>query len=152
MIDAEYIRNFASEAFVKTALRRGDKLISIPVRAVAEELKKKGFPPDRMPMVCSALGTKKFQRENGIVLDHWDGPAKRQSTTVVFHYRVADDTNEVDGAVVPVESSSERAFRLTEKIRGLMKDEIDAHGGAEGFMRWVRSDADDGDEDEEPAR
>jgi hypothetical protein len=25
----------------------------------------------------------------------------------------------------------------------LLKDEIAAHGGAEGFIRWVRSDEDD---------
>jgi hypothetical protein len=142
MIDSDYIRRFASDAFVKTALRRGDDYISIPVRAIEHELKKKGLPPGRTPMVCSALGTKKFQRENGLVLDRWDGPAKRQSTTVVFHYRVAAPGNGKGGQAT-METPSERAFRLTEKIRGLMKDEIAAHGGVEGYMRWVRSDSEE---------
>jgi hypothetical protein len=41
------------------------------------------------------------------------------------------------------ETPAERALRLTEKLRGLMQDEIAAHGGTEGFMRWVRSDEDE---------
>jgi hypothetical protein len=145
MIDSDYIRRYASDAFVKVALRRGDEFISIPVRAVEDELKKKGFPSGRTPMVCSALGTKKFQTENGIVLDHWDGPAKRQSTTVVFHYRVTPPGKSKggDGQEAPVETPSERAKRLCDKLSGLMREEIMAHGGTEGFMRWVRSEEDD---------
>ena len=42
-----------------------------------------------------------------------------------------------------VETPKERSFRLTEQIRGLMKDEIAAHGGAEGYLRWVRSEEDE---------
>jgi hypothetical protein len=38
------------------------------------------------------------------------------------------------------ETPEEWAARMTGKIRGLMKEEIAAHGGAEGYMRWVRSD------------
>jgi hypothetical protein len=52
---------------------------------------------------------------------------------------------EAEARIAPpaTETVSERAFRLTEKLRGLMKDEIAAHGGTEGFMRWVRSDEDE---------
>ena len=41
------------------------------------------------------------------------------------------------------ESPEERALRLTEKLRGSLKDELAEYGGAEGFMKWVRSDEDD---------
>ncbi|HEX7729435.1 MAG TPA: hypothetical protein VF392_10395 [Terracidiphilus sp.] len=69
------------------------------------------------------------------------------STTVTVHYRVADPkahTGVVDApaaevaAAMPAESPEERAQRLTEKLRGLLKDEIAAHGGSEAFVRWVR--------------
>jgi hypothetical protein len=43
----------------------------------------------------------------------------------------------------PPETPEEKAFRLTEALRGLLKDEIAAYGGTEGFMRWVRSDEDE---------
>jgi len=36
------------------------------------------------------------------------------------------------------------AHRLTEKLHGLLKEEMAAYGGGEAFLRWVRS------EDEEP--
>ncbi len=43
----------------------------------------------------------------------------------------------------PIEESSEEwATRLTENLRGLLKDELAEYGGAEGFMKWVRSDED----------
>jgi len=38
------------------------------------------------------------------------------------------------------ESSRDRAYRLTESLRGLLREEIAEHGGAEAFVRWVRSD------------
>jgi hypothetical protein len=34
-------------------------------------------------------------------------------------------------------------LRVANKLHGLMKEEIAAHGGAEGFIRWVRSDEGD---------
>jgi hypothetical protein len=36
------------------------------------------------------------------------------------------------------ETPSERAHRLTEKMRGLLKEEIAEYGGGEAFLRWVR--------------
>jgi len=46
-----------------------------------------------------------------------------------------------DETMKPIdESPDEKAYRLTEKLRGLLKNEIAALGGAEGYMRWVRSD------------
>ena len=38
------------------------------------------------------------------------------------------------------EEHSDRAFRLTEKVRGILAEELAAFGGAEAFLRWVRSD------------
>ena len=49
---------------------------------------------------------------------------------------------ENENAVPMDETPEERACRLTEKIRGILKDEIAEFGGAEAFIRWVRSDHD----------
>lgn len=43
------------------------------------------------------------------------------------------------------ESSKDRACRLTESLRGLLREEIAEHGGAEAFVRWVRSEDEDTD-------
>jgi hypothetical protein len=41
------------------------------------------------------------------------------------------------------EDPAARAFRLTEKLRGLLKEEFAAAGGGEAFLRWVRSEDED---------
>jgi hypothetical protein len=43
-----------------------------------------------------------------------------------------------DGIDPADETPSERAFRLTEKLRGLLKEELAEYGGGEAFLRWVR--------------
>lgn len=139
-IDAGYIRKFATDAYVKPARRRGEKKFSIAVKPVEADLKKKGMPTGRTPLVCSALRGNKFQKENGIVLDHWDGPPSGQSPTVVYHFRFVEGSMPDEHVEKRNETPEEWAFRVTEKIRGLMKKEITAHGGTEGYLRWVRSE------------
>jgi hypothetical protein len=49
-----------------------------------------------------------------------------------------------DAKIAPAHDDPEaRALRLTEKLRGLMKEEFAAYGGGEAFLRWVRSDHED---------
>jgi len=43
------------------------------------------------------------------------------------------------------EDASARAERLTEALRGLLKEELSEHGGAEAFVRLIRSDKDAAD-------
>ncbi len=56
----------------------------------------------------------------------------------VFEFKFVDE-----GEAVHPESPSEWAKRLTDRLRGLMKEEISAHGGTQGYMKWVRSEDDD---------
>ena len=139
-IDATYIRKFATDAYVKPARQRGERSFAIAVKPVEADLRKRGLATGRTPLVCSALRGNKFQAENGIVLDRWEGPPSGQSPTVVYHFRFVDAPK----GKVPAETSEQWAFRVTEKIRGLLKEEIASRGGAEGYLRWVRS----ADEDE----
>ncbi len=41
------------------------------------------------------------------------------------------------------ETPSERAYRVTERLRGRLKDVIQSYGGTEGYMRWVRGEDED---------
>lgn len=43
------------------------------------------------------------------------------------------------------ESSEDRAYRLRESLRGLLREEIADHGGAEAFVHWVRSEDEEAD-------
>lgn len=148
------IRNLAEARYVYPAIRSGKQQFFIRVRDVLKDLEGEGIKHGgRAAQICSALQTAKFLNANGLDIEAVDGPPKKQSPTVVVHYRIKGNSLSSNGARPPMaqpagpkpsESSSERAFRLTEKLRGLLKEEMAAFGGGEAFLRWVRS------EDEEP--
>lgn len=117
-----------------------------------EDLQTDGFPARNTPQICSALQTSKFLRENGLEIEGIDGPPKKMSTTVVVRYRVTEPSMQPDANKIQqrdaamdrcAETPSERAFRLTEKMRGLLKEELAEYGGGGAFLRWIRSEEED---------
>jgi len=147
---SDQIRALAHAKFVKPALDAGRKEISIPVRELMGTLEAQGFPRNHTPQVCNALQTRKFLRSNGLKITGIDGPKSKTSTTVVIHYSIIGDAtgrDDLSGTAKPiapnVEDPEARARRLTDSLRGLLKKEIAAHGGAEAFIHWVRSDDED---------
>jgi|HubBroStandDraft_5_1064220.scaffolds.fasta_scaffold437213_2 hypothetical protein len=146
------VRAVAQAKYVEPAIRSGKREFSIPVRDLREHLRAQGFPGRHTPQICSALQTSKFLRENGLEIEKVIGPPSRMSSTVVVRYRVADSPIRVGvgktrEATEPTEQEQEdpaaRALRLTEKLRGLLKEEFAAAGGGEAFLRWVRSEDED---------
>jgi len=144
---SDKIRSLARDKYVKPALQNGRARFTIAVKALWSDLQAEGFPvAGRTPQICSALQTKKFLTENGLEIEDVKGPASKVSSTVVVHYRVAKggqsaehaETQGAMSAPVHKETPEERAGRLTEKLRGLLKEELAEYGGAEGFIRWVR--------------
>jgi hypothetical protein len=144
---SDQIRTLAHAKFVKPARDAGRQEFSIPVRDLMGTLEAQGFPRNHTPQVCNALQTEKFLRANGLKITGIDGPKSKTSTTVVIHYRITGSSSGPDDpsglVTAPPEDAPARAKRLTDSLRGLLKKEITAHGGAEGFIRWVRSDDED---------
>jgi hypothetical protein len=137
--DSERIRKRAWEKYIDPQIKKGLRQIELPIKPLMKEMESEGFPANHPRQFCKALQKRAFLQEKGLVLRHVDGPPSGTSTTVVLHFGLSGDNfNASLGATG--ESPAQRAFRLTEKLRGLLKDEIAAYGGAEGFMRWVRSD------------
>lgn len=144
MKQSDRVRGIVMREYVKPALDSGNLKISIRAGDVLKYAEATAdFPRGRTPLVCNVLQSKKLLEEAGLEIESIDGPPSRQSRRVVVHYRVSDPTRVQNGSGSIVETPTERAHRLTEKLRGLMKDVIAAHGGAEGFIRWVRSDEDE---------
>ena len=147
---SDQVRAVAQSTFVKPAYQSGRKEFSIPVKKLMDSLQAQGFPPNHTPQICSALQTGKFLRPNGLEIVRIDGPKSKTSTTVVFHYRI---TGSISGLQQPSraaasaeaeqENPQARSRRLTDKLRGLLKEEIADRGGAEAFIRWVRSEDED---------
>jgi hypothetical protein len=142
---SDQVRSVAMDRYVKPALRSGQTSFSIKVRNVLDDLAPLGFPANSTPLVCNALRSDKFLKKNGLEITAVDGPPSKLSTTVVVHYRsVGTETTEgrVSGKERASEDGAARAKRLTESLRGLLKQELKEYGGAEEFVRWVRSDED----------
>jgi len=149
---SDRIRELATTKYVKPAISAGHGRFSIRVRDLLNDLKAEGFPARNTPQICNAIVTSKFLRDNDLSIETVEGPPSLQSPTVVVHYRVGTSGQASVGSIDPAssvqksdgtehhEDPSARAFRLTEKLRGILKEELAEYGGAEGFMRWIRSE------------
>ena len=149
---SEQVRAVALEKYVQPALRAGKKQFSVPVKDLIRDLVSQGFPRGNTPQVCTALRKKAFLRAHGIEIEAVDGPPSKMSTTVVFRYRVANaemqpqarsDPSQAGPLKANEETPEEWAHRLTERISGLLKDELAEYGGGEAFLKWVRSEDED---------
>lgn len=149
---SDQIRTVAKAKYVQPALQSGKKQFSIRVRDLLTDLSSVGFPKRHTPQICTALQTSKFLLENGLEIEGVDGPPSKMSPTVVVRYRVAESSARPSGkkhllgeglAEPEQEDPDAWALRLTEKLRGLLKNELKEYGGGEAFLRWVRSEDED---------
>lgn len=138
---SDEVRTRAKIGYVRPALASGKRQFSISVKELLRDLEAGGFPANHARQVCAALSSGKFLRESNLEIETIDGPPSKTSTTVVFHYRIAGTNGQSSNTQVaePQEETPEaRALRLTEKLRGLLKEELAGYGGGEAFLRWVR--------------
>ena len=82
MTQADMIRQFAFEEWIEPARRSGKTTVSIR----AGDLHKAMGLVDRLPAVCSALGTIKFLEMANVKLEDRIGP--NVSTTTTFRFRI----------------------------------------------------------------
>jgi hypothetical protein len=121
---SDAIRRHAYQKYVVEAQRRKEKLISINVGDVHREL---GLS-NRVPLVCAALGSKKFLSEHGLRIVSKTGPPSGQSTTVTFLYEVVHPAAEKQGV-----------DEMWESLRGIGKDVYSSFGGGEAYLRQERA-------------
>ena len=142
---SDRIRALAIAKYVNPAILSGREGFAIRVKDLSNDLQAEGFPPRHTPQICSALQTAKFLRENGLEIERIDGPPSGQSPTVVVHYRLgkAERPAGTQSRTSSEEDPHTRALRLTEKLRGILKEELAEYGGGEAFLRWIRSEDDE---------
>ena len=121
---ANVIREHASH-YIAEARRSGQHEVSIRAGELVREL---GLQ-DRVPAVCSALGSQKFLKENGIHLERKEGPRSGQSTTTLFTYRLDE--------AEPLDLAESSAFLA---LRGLGKQTYAALGGGEAHLKQERQE------------
>jgi hypothetical protein len=142
---SDQVRELVRTKYVEPAIRAGKAYFSVAVKDLIPELVAHGFPPGNTPQICTAPRKESFLREEGIEIESIDGPPSKMSTSVVFHFRVAQlspraprDLRESAAPGGDAESPEARARRLAGKLRGLLKEELAEYGGGEAFIRWVR--------------
>ncbi|HTW79150.1 MAG TPA: hypothetical protein VME23_06400 [Terracidiphilus sp.] len=149
---SDQVREVAAQRYIEPAIREGRTKVSVAVRDLMRDLEPLGFPARNWPQICTAIQAHKFLRSNGLEIEAVDGPPKKQSPTVIVHYRVIGTRVSAELPVngpeaVRIERSDETAeewaHRMTGKLFGLMKEEFAAFGGGEAFLRWVRSEDED---------
>jgi hypothetical protein len=121
----EHIREYAKNAIVEPARRQHLSII----RIVAGDVHKTLGLNNRVPLVCSALGSRKFQQENHLELISREGPPSGQSSRVTFTYRLIDQAGEAGAA--PQEDQFLR-------LRGIAKEVFQSLGGGQAFLRKER--------------
>jgi hypothetical protein len=121
---AEEIRIYAS-TLVEAARRSGKERLSLRAGDIHRELRL----VNRVPAVCSVLGSKKFQTENRLRTIGRSGPASGQSTTTEFTYALID--SEI------CHFSNHSAF---ESLRGIGKTIFAEYGGGEALLESLREE------------
>jgi hypothetical protein len=123
--DSDAVRRHAYERYISAARRRKEKTVAINVGEVHRALALN----NRVPLVCAALGSKKFLTEHGLRIVSKTGPPSGQSTTVTFTYEVAEEKQE--GA---------QGLETFLALRGIGKEIFASLGGGEAFLRKERTE------------
>jgi hypothetical protein len=121
--DSDLVRQHASDVYLSVARRRGDPTFSINVGAVHRALALN----NRVPLVCAALGSRKFLTENHLRLISKTGPPSGQSTTVTYTYEFIETKPAPSGPPNP-----------WLQLRGALKDVFAELGGGEAYLRAER--------------
>src|ERR1017187_6707575 len=122
--DSDAIRRHAYQKYISAARRRREKTVAINAGEVHRALALN----NRVPLVCAALGSKKFLTEHGLRILSRTGPPSGQSTTVTFTYEI-----------VKSESQKPSAEEAWQSLRGIAKDIYASFGGGEAYLRQERA-------------
>jgi hypothetical protein len=123
---SDAVRRHAYEKYIASARRRREKTVAVNVGEVHRALALN----NRVPVVCAALGSKKFLTEHGLRIVSKTGPPSGQSTTVTFTYEIVDKKQD------DVQLDRQEAWN---RLRGSMKDIFAELGGGENYLRKERA-------------
>lgn len=118
---AETVRQYVSRHYIEPARDRGDTKVTVSVGEVHKALGLK----NRVPLVCTALRSRKFLDENRLELREDQGPPSGLSTTVVLVYEFQN-----------VETSQTTHPLLN--LRGAGREVFTELGGGEEFLKRER--------------
>lgn len=135
-INADQIRNYVRENYVRPARRSGKKTFTVRVGDVSKALGVSG-----VNHVCAAIKSGKFSKTDGLRLIESKGPPSGVSTTVEYTYEF-NEQNESGPTTQPIgrqpDPSSPSVYEELIKLTGILKDVYRELGGSEKFHRELR--------------
>jgi len=130
------VRRTAKEQYIVPARRRNETIVKIHSGAFGKFLVQNNIlPPNRYPIICNALKSGKFLKENRLVLEEIQGPPSGRSSTVTFVYKVEPQAPSPPGSSPDPNTNSPNSFL---NLRGILKATYRQLGGAEKFHRRER--------------
>jgi len=123
---SEQIQQHVRVTYIDPARKRGDPTVRIKAGDVHREM----HWTNRVPSVCTTLGSQKFQRETGLELVSKQGPPSGYSTTAVYTYRIS-------GSGASSDEIKSRSSKF-DALYGILSDVYRELGGAENFIRSER--------------
>ena len=134
---SDQVRSFVQERYIAPARKVGASAVTVRVRDVHKALK---WELRRIPQVCAALSTLKFQRSAHVALLKKTGPPSGQSTTVEFTYKLLDKgKSEAPQTQTASQSARVKDGTGLEALYGILEEEFKALGGGEAFLRGERA-------------
>ena len=125
------VRRSAAQQYIEPARSRGETIVKIHSGTFGKALvERKILPPNRFPIICNALSSTKFQKENHATLLDVQGPRSGKSSTVTYVYRLEPTS--------PSQKSTGKDNSLFMQMRGVLKKSYKKLGGAESFHKSER--------------
>ena len=127
------VRQRAAVEYIEPARRSGATRIRIHSGNFNKRLvESKVLPPNRLPLVCNALASRKFLADNHLRLESVEGPPSGRSSTVVY-------TFSLDPLPNPHKSATEaKPSGGLLQLKGLLKSTYKKLGGGEHFHKSQR--------------
>ena len=102
------VRKTAAERYIAPARKRSETTVTIHSGDFNKFLvQNRVLPPNRFPIICNALQSKKFLRENHLTLKEVQGPPSGKSSTVKFIYKI-EPLTQLAPASFPISSGKFR--------------------------------------------
>ena len=125
------VRRFAAQLYIDPARNRGETTVKIHSGTLGKSLVEgKVLAPNRFPIICNALSSNKFQKENRVTLLDTKAPPSGRSSTVTYVYRLEP--------LPGPRQENDNEDSLFMKMRGLLKKDYKKLGGAESFHKSER--------------
>jgi hypothetical protein len=135
---SERVREVADREYVEPARLHRDG-VRIRFGDLRARLMKLGFPAGHFNQIATPLESAKFWQPRGLMMCTPKGQSRNDDAVFEFRFVATSEAKEDRSS----ETKKQRALRLADELRGRFSEEIAAHGGTEGFIRWVRSDEDE---------